>query len=145
MKVDKIYGDRIRFSLKRGAQKRIKNESRKNTGRGGGGELADSINIWYRQWARSNQWGKKKKGSFPSFLQYVTILRFPFFDFTGANAARTFVSVLKMSSLSSSFGKPTYSVLSRRPGLNIAGSIISTIKKKQSCKKRWTEIVKPLN
>ena len=78
--------------------------------------------------------GEKKKGSFPSFLKYVTILRFPFFDFTGANAARTFVSVLKMSSLSSSFGKPTYSVLSRRPGLNIAGSIISTLKKNKAVK-----------
>lgn len=77
----------------------------------------------------------KKKGSFPSFLQYVTILRFPFFDFTRANALRTFVSVLKISSLSSSFGKPTYSVLSRRPGLNIAGSIISTVKKKTKLSK----------
>ena len=39
---------------------------------------------------------------------------------------RTFVSVLKISSLSSVFGKPMNSTLSSRPGLSTAGSMIST-------------------
>lgn len=39
---------------------------------------------------------------------------------------RTLVSVLKMSSLSCGFGRPTNNTLSSRPGLNTAGSMIST-------------------
>ena len=43
----------------------------------------------------------------------------------GVSCQLTLVRVLRMSALSSTVGSPTYSTLSRRPGLRTAGSIMS--------------------